>query len=64
MGAPLTVVGLDYLKQKQEIELAYQRSVAGWEAQYMLCKLLQAKAMRDAALKEFNGDPLNLIWLA
>ena len=74
MGAPLTVVGLDYLKQKQEIELAYQRSVAGWEAQYMLCKLLQAKefeikcaiakAVRDSALKELDGEPLNLIGLS
>lgn len=70
----MAVVALDYLKQKQEIELAYQRSVAGWEAQYMLCKLLQdkefeircaiAKAVRDAALKELDGEPLNLIGLS
>jgi hypothetical protein len=70
----LAVVALDYLKQKQEIELASQRSVAGWEAQYMLCKLLQdkefeihcaiAKAVRDAALKELAGEPLNLIGLS
>ena len=70
----MAVVALDYLKQKQEIELAYQRSVAGWEAQYMLCKLLQdkefeircaiAKVVRDAALKELDGEPLNLIGLS
>ena len=70
----MAVVALDYLKQKQEIELAYQRSVAGWEAQYMLCKLHQdkefeircaiAKAVRDAALKELDGEPLNLIGLS
>ena len=70
----MTVVALDYLKQKQEIELSYQRAVAGWEAQYMLCKLLQAKefeikcaiarAARDSALKELNGEPLNLIGLS
>ncbi len=70
----MTVVALDYLKQKQEIELIYQRAVAGWEAQYMLCKLLQAKefeikcaiakAVRDSALKELDGEPLNLIGLS
>ena len=70
----MTVVALDYLKQKQEIELSYQRTVAGWEAQYMLCKLLQAKefeikcaiakAVRDSALKELDGEPLNLIGLS
>ena len=70
----MTVVALDYLKLKQEIELIYQRAVAGWEAQYMLCKLLQAKefeikcaiakAVRDSALKELDGEPLNLIGLS
>ena len=70
----MAVVALDYLKQKQEIELSYQRTIAGWQAQYELCKLLQdkefelkcaiAKAVRDAALKELNGDPLNLIGLS
>ena len=70
----MSVVALDYLKQKQEIELTYQRTIAGWEAQFMLCKLLQAKefeircaiakAVRDAALKELAGEPLNLIGLS
>ena len=67
----MSVVTLDYLKQKQEIELTYQRTRAGWQAHYELCKMLPtrefeikcaiAKAVRDAALKELNGDPLNLI---
>ena len=71
MGAPLSVVAIDYLKQKQEIQLTYQRTIAGWQAQYELCKLLQAKefelkcaiakAVRDAALKEIDGEPLGLI---
>lgn len=71
----MSVVALDYLKQKQEIELTYQRTIAGWQAQYELCKMLQtrefeikcaiAKEVRDAAVRDLDGEaPVILAGLA